>query len=345
MWHLQSPVEVGLEITWRCNLNCQHCLVKTNTLSSFVELSTEELKDIISELNDLGVFRIFLTGGEPLLRKDVSELIRFGYQKGVEMVLVTNGMLMAERLQQVKEYVQGIQISVDGHSPYTHDKLRGVKGSLQKAIDAAKLVASSQVPLSIHVVACKSNVLELRRIFDMSLSLGASKLTISDLQPAGGALEIYSKEALSREDWDMVVNSFSKVNSKKLCVSIEGYRFSFLYRHPVLDEHAPYELYETSCSCAKTKCFIAPNGDVLPCPLLRDLSAGNLREKSFREIWEESELINALRRRMKYGPEECRGCKYLFLCQGGCAAYAKFVSGDIMKADPRCPIIREHNAI
>jgi|HubBroStandDraft_6_1064221.scaffolds.fasta_scaffold39691_3 radical SAM protein with 4Fe4S-binding SPASM domain len=343
--HLAAPVEVGLELLPYCNLRCFHCYSDSGPDQSRMGLSLEKIEALCDELADLQVFRINLVGGEPFARRDIAEIIRLAAQRSLAVTITTNGTLLNERrvdaLRDAPPAV--IHVSLDGACAQTHDAIRGI-ASFDKAVRALQLLTRAGVCTAIGTVACQRNYREIPDILRLTLDLEVNNFHLMGLQPAGRGLSCFEDQRLTDDQWVFLYGFFSEraaALSERIALHLEIDKF-VLFKHGRwtpqnhLDEFARMG---STCPCSRSACTITPNGDVLPCGLMRDVVAGNIHRQSLREIWNGSEVFAAIRRR-SLGIAECSDCPFWNDCLGGCAAVTHNLAGNFTGADPRCELAK-----
>jgi len=343
--HLAAPVEVGLELLPYCNLKCFHCYSNSGPDQSHTGLSLEEIEALCDELADLQVFKINLVGGEPFARRDIVEIIQLAVDRSLAVTITTNGALLTERrLDTLRDAPPAlIQVSLDGACAETSDAIRGI-GSFDKAVRALRLLTRAGLRTAIGTVACQWNYREIPDIVRLTLELGASNFHLMGLQPAGRGLFRFEDQRLTEEQWLFLYDFFSEraaALSDRIGLHLEIDKF-VLFKHGRFTPQNHLDEFARMCStcpCGRSKCTITTNGDVLPCGLMRDVVAGNVRRQSLREIWNRSEVFAAIRRR-SLGIAACSDCPFWNDCLGGCPAITHNLAGNFTGADPRCELAK-----
>lgn len=257
------PALAILALTYKCQCRCVHCSAGLYQTSS-EELKIEEWKKIIDALDKLGVPRIHISGGEPTLKKGINKIIKYAASKGMVTFLETNGYCLNQELvQRLREAgLASIDISLDSSDAYTHDKLRGLERSFEKAIQGIKLCRIFKIPYMISTYATRNNIYsgDLIKLIILAKKTKASAIRIMPPQPSGRWLNNF-KACLKEEDKIYLRNNFPI--------------------YPILDRT------ELPCCPIKTKytIFVAPDGEIHPCPHL-PFSFGNVRSISIDEALE-----------------------------------------------------------
>ena len=322
-WPLSAPVNLTWEITHKCNLKCIHCL-SASSAASPGELSFEECKSVVDQLSALKVFEINFGGGEPLLQDYFLPLLRYIHEKGIVTCISTNGTALTDEAVACfnGNPLVNVQVSLDGATPEVNDSIRG-RGTFERIIRGIEQLAGENIPLSINTVVTSLNFSQLSRLKELAISYGA-RLRVSRFRPSGRA----------RESWAAL-----KLNSSQLQELSQwlGNDPSILTGDSFfsISQDGRRQLGLDMCGACKMTCCIDPCGFVYPCAFLqaKEFCGGNLREKSFKDIWDNSTAFNYFRH---LEPESCRICPRFEKCRGGCPAVAYFVSKDLNNADPEC---------
>lgn len=326
---------VSWNITKRCNLYCQHCYREAGPeIDTSEELTTEEGYQLIDELAEQGFRLLILSGGEPLLRDDLDKLIAYATDKGLYPVLGTNAIdLTAKRVETLKKAgLKGMGISLDSVSPEIHDKFRGQEGVWKNTIESIKLVREYEIPVQINTTISEQNFFELEGIIELAEELGARAVHPFFLVPTGRGKEIEEDSLRGKKYQEMIESILDKaeeveIELKPTCAP------QFL---PLAKERGIEMRFSRGCLAGVSYCCILPEGEVHICPYL-PVAAGNLKDQSFSEIWQDSEVFEELRDYDKY-EGKCDSCKYLGIC-GGCRARAYYYSeGNYLAGDPWCGV-------
>ena len=329
-----KPRLIAFEVTRRCRFNCRHCRAEAGACGE-EELTTSECKKILKSIAKYHKCVLILTGGEPMERGDIYELIRYAHKTGLRPVLATCGYLIDEKtiVRLKKAGVMALSFSLDGASAETHDKFRGAKGAFDSAVNAAKIAHKRRVRFQINTTISKINIDEVIGIAELAKRLGAYCFNPFILVPTGRGREI-ADEILDPVEYEALLNELLRIKLKseiKVRVTC-GPQFA-----RVCKQAEAKGLTENVAGCMGGRGFgfISYHGDVQTCGFL-DVPAGNLIENNFDfgEIWEESEFLKEVRNISDYRGR-CRICEYLGIC-GGCRARAYATSGDYLGDDPVC---------
>lgn len=332
-----KPYAISWNTTYRCNLRCSHCYLDTNALTkqSTNELNTQEgftLIDQIAELNPHVL--LILTGGEPLLRKDIYDLASYASQKGMMVVLGTNGnMIDDDRAKKLKESgVTGIGISLDSIVPERHDTFRGIPGAWDNTLNGIEACRRQGIEFQIQTTVTRENFSEIPKIIEFSYNLGARVFNLFFLVCTGKGQELTD---ITPQQYDQALHQLYELQKNYQEKMMVGAKCAPHYRRIVYEHDTTSPLtraYAGGCPAATHYCRITPEGNVTPCPYMPDIS-GNVREKSFADIWKDTADFQTLRYADLHG--RCGICEFKYLCKG-CRARALATTGDQMDEDAWC---------
>ncbi|MGD9912392.1 radical SAM protein [Methanothrix sp.] len=315
---------VAWESTGACNLSCSYCRASAGPAPSGDELSTGEIKGLIKEIAPMGAMLI-ISGGEPLLRRDVFEVSRYAADSGVRVSLASNGTLITPEIVDriLLSGISRVSISLDGASSETNDATRG-EGSFDMALRGIRAL-SGRVEFQINMTITPLNIDELDSILDLAEREGAAAVHIFFMVPTGRgrAVECIPPE-MQRYLLERIASEERSIEMRPTCAPQYG---------RVLVEMGKSRAHTAGgCIAGIRFVFISRTGDVFPCGYF-PVSAGSIRERSFSEIWSSSPLLNDLRERRLKG--RCGICGYAKTC-GGCRARAYALTGDYLDEDPTC---------
>ena len=338
-----APRLVAWEVTRRCNLNCVHCRASAERGPYPGELEGPKSLEIIDQIAGLGKSVVILTGGEPLLREDIFDLARYGTERGLRMVMATNGTLLtpviAERIR--SSGIQRVSISLDGANAEEHDKFRQVQGAYQASLKGIEILKEAGVEFQVNTTITKHNYRRCREILDSVMHLGAVAHHLFLLVPTGRAREMADQE-IDALEYEKLLLWFNQMQ-KKVPIHLKATCAPHFYRILRQEAHKRGEKVDfqtygldavtRGCLGGISFCFISYKGMVQPCGYL-ELKCGNLKEESFETIWAHSQVFDRLRDFSAY-KGKCGRCEYVKFC-GGCRARAFEATGDFMTEEPLC---------
>ncbi|MDR7303982.1 mycofactocin radical SAM maturase [Haloactinomyces albus] len=330
---LDAPICLTWEWTYACNLSCAHCLSSSGRRDPD-ELSTEEIKTVLDELERMQVFYVNIGGGEPTVRDDFWELVDYAVAHHVGIKFSTNGFrITPERARRLAatDYVD-VQISLDGATPEINDAVRG-PGSYDTAMRAMEnLAAAGMRGFKISVVMTSQNVDQLDEFQRIADSFDA-QLRITRLRPSGRGADVWDELHPSAEQ-QLQIYHWLLEHGDNVLTGDSFFHLNALGSTPLPGLNL--------CGAGRVVCLIDPVGDVYACPFaIHDAFwAGNIRDAGFGPVWRDSELFQDLRSPQTGGA--CLSCSAYDACQGGCMA-AKFFTGlPLDGPDPEC--VKGHGA-
>jgi radical SAM protein with 4Fe4S-binding SPASM domain len=341
------PLVISWNVTSRCNLKCSHCYMSAGENQFENDLSTDAAKMLIHQIVEVSRPLLILSGGEPLLREDIFEIIRYGADRGLKMGMGSNGMLIdydvAKKLMDAG--MGTVAISLDSSIPERHDEFRGVKGCWQKAVNAIEALKENGLQVQVNATVTRQNYSEVDEIMSLAEKLKVDNFHLFFLVPTGRGTNVEDITPQMYEE--MITNTLAqntqhKMNVKPSCAP----QFMRIAKQQGID----MSRWLRGCVAGLYYCRIYPSGEVTPCPYL-PINLGNIRDKSFRDIWFNSEVFKTMRD-FDQLKGKCGICDYRDVC-GGCRARAYGVStyymdfcgalhntietrGDYMAEDPWC---------
>ena len=339
------PYVVSWNLTYRCNLACEHCyldagsapLVGTENFADRSELGTEECFGVIDEIAAFAPECLtILTGGEPLLRRDILEIVRRAAERGLWVVVGTNGVRISENVAKrlADAGARGLSLSLDALDPDRHDRFRKVRGAWQNTVDGAEILNRTGLPFIVQTTAGSHNLGELDAIADFAHDRLAAKVwNLYFLVPTGRGQFVSD---MTPAQYDEVLASLYRIQQKYAGRMLVNAKCAPHYIKTVLENGGEIRTYSGGaggCPAGTHYLGIRPNGDVTPCPYL-PVFAGSLRTAGLTELWNTSALFTDIRRRASLGGR-CGECEMNAQC-GGCRARAFGMTGDLMSEDPLC---------
>jgi radical SAM protein with 4Fe4S-binding SPASM domain len=294
------------------------------------------------ELARVEQFRMMaFTGGEPLVRKDLYELLAFSKELGFTNTIATNATLIDDRIaRDMKRCGVAIAaVSLDGLDAATHDFVRGQEGAYEDAIEGMRALRRADILLHINITAMEYNLDQVEPLMGLVEELDAGILLFYQLVPVGrgesigqAALDLGANERLIR------FIAEAQRNTRAILEPVAGPQYwPFLLDRAGIRGGPLLRMAETvfhGCSAGRGFIYVKPNGEVWPCPFI-ELDCGNVRDRPFQAIYAESPVLNDLRARETRLQGECGECDYRRLC-GGCRGRSWAVTGDYLAEDPSC---------
>lgn len=328
-------------VTYQCDLKCKHCYIGEPS-NKHEELNTKQATDLISNIGDMGIPLLFMTGGEPLLRDDIFDLIQLCKDYDIMTVLSSNGLLInkqaAKKLR--KHNVHYIAVSVYG-PPSVHDDIVGLPGSFNKLMENAKSCIDEGINFCFKTVVNKYTYEHIPYIFQKGSELGVKSFYLCDLVETGRAHDGRDWR-ISRDQWlELTDFLFNKVELEQgaevdmgACPSIAPLAIEHFKKKGWDVTHAFDRLSSLSaCPIGEGSLGISARGDILPCIFMQNFSVGNILKDDIRKIALGPEIQSIAKKTQLKGI--CGSCDYKLLC-GGCRAKAKMSTGDIFEEDFTC---------
>jgi radical SAM protein with 4Fe4S-binding SPASM domain len=294
------------------------------------ELTTEECLRLIDELKALGTEMIILTGGEPLLRKDIYDIARYASAQGIWVVMGTNGVLVTDKVAQkmIECGVRGVAISLDSLECEKHNSFRGGPNAWELSVRGLDICRANGLEVLIQTTVMEMNYDEIPELIKFARAKGAWSFNLYFLVQTGRGQQMND---LPPERTEAMLSYLVEEQDKHRPMLIRSKcapHFKQIAYNKGLGG-----LESGGCMAATEYCRIMPQGDVTPCPYMT-VAAGNVREQSFREIWETSPVLQALRD-LNQLKGRCGICEFKELC-GGCRCRAYAAYGDYLQEDPAC---------
>ncbi|MEM2907833.1 MAG: radical SAM protein [Candidatus Hadarchaeales archaeon] len=327
VWH--GLYSVTWNITSKCNFSCKHCYVPP---SERRDLSTAEARKLLSQIADLGAEELYISGGEPLARGDLFDLIRYAVDLGLRVAVITNGWYLTKEKAKLfhNSGVDHVSVSVDGIGR-THDEFRNKAGSFKRCLRAIKLLKGAGVKTYLSPTFSKHNLRELPALLSLALKLRVNFST-KVMIPMGQAKSLAEYCLTPQEQkglYEYLLAKKAELNGRlDIVTTCNPYAGLLSGRRK-----RPSNKIRGGCTAGVSILCVSADGNVLPCSRLQ-LMLGNVRETTLREIWYSSELLAALRDRDNL-KGRCGACDYKNWC-GGCRAMAFARSGDFLAEDPTC---------
>jgi len=340
------PIHPVWEVTAACNLRCRHCHASGGKPAKG-ELTTEEGKKLLKNITSVKEFRmVVFTGGEPMIRPDIFELVEYASSLGLEVAIATNGTLItsevARRLKRIG--VCDLAIGIDAAEAQLHDFIRSSPGCFDRTMRGIYATKEAGIGLQLNITVMKYNCHEVPRLLDLADKLDAEIVLLYQMVPQGrgskNGLEISVEEYA---DLMKLVSERQKDCNPIIEPTCAPQYFSYLvsknsgYLGKKLAPH-----FFKGCTAGRGLCYVKSDGEVWACPFI-PVSAGNVRGISLAEIWNSSPLFQSLRDRGNL-KGKCGACSYKNIC-GGCRGRAYAHSSDYFAEDPLCLVFQRSLSI
>lgn len=326
------------EVTEACNLRCRHCHV-SSTGAGPDELTTREGMGFVDQLATIEAFRMLVySGGEPLVRKDIDELLAHSARRGLVNVIATNGTLIdAGRARELKRLgVRGIAVGFDSTDPSIHNEIRRSPTAFDRAMRGIEACKAAGMVVQINFTAMRENLATLPDVIRFCHEIRADIMLCYQLVPMGRGSAIVDS-ALSAEETRELVSTVRRMQRDAVTI-VEPVAAPQYWPHLLGRDHTGEKPPMSGdafhgCAAGWGLLYVKPNGNVWPCPFV-PISGGSVRDKSLREIWEQSDIFMKLRDRSQL-KGKCGECENKEIC-GGCRGKAYAASGDPLGEDPAC---------
>jgi pyrroloquinoline quinone biosynthesis protein E len=337
--HTDGPQSLIAEVTHRCPLHCVYCSNPLEMQPREAELSADVWARVFREAGELGVLQLHLTGGEPLARPDLTELVAAGRAAGLYVNLITSGLgLTPPRTGElVGAGLDHIQLSLQGADEQSADEIAGARAHARK-IALAALIRRYPVAFTLNMVVHRQNLDRLPAMLALAEDLQADRLEIANVQYYGWALRNRDKLLPTRAQLERSI-AVVQAAQERLAgrMRIEFVPPDYFARYP------------KACmgGWGRNVMLVDAGGDALPChaaKVIPGLDFDNVAQRPLRWIWEESPAFNRFRGE-DWMPEPCRSCDRRQLDFGGCRCQALLLAGDAAATDPACSLAPAHSLV
>ncbi len=335
-------------VTWRCTRRCVgSCLYCSYTpeYAKDVEVNTETAKKIVDEIHNFGCEWLGISGGEPLVRKDIFDIIAYAEKEyGMDVSLITSGFAFDDaRLQNLAKYHVHTAVSIDG-TRESNDKIRG-KGAYDKALFAMKKLSENGILDCVVTTMTKYNIKEMEHPTKLSAEYGARMVVYHNLVPVGRAGSNMPDLAPTPDEYEAAFNQIYDLQVEyagkvKVNVYAPFYARIVRQRNPANFWDWFQNGYLGKCTIGANYISITENGDYRSCGFHEDYRLGNVKDKTLKQTWDalqQSELHLKLRDKSNI-KGRCGVCEYREIC-GGCRTRAQYYTGDLFESDPACAYI------
>ncbi|HHC19238.1 MAG TPA: radical SAM protein [Euryarchaeota archaeon] len=346
---LPAPFLIVWNFTNMCNLRCKHCYQRADKPLPN-ELSLKEKIMVVDQLDKAGVAAIALSGGEPTIHPHFYTILHEIASRGIYAAVATNGWVFAdiEKLMKAKKLgLRYVEVSVDSANPRKHDWFRGTPGSWERAVKALENAVKLGVNHAMAVTITKANIYEVEDLLDLAESIGVKRVVFFNFVPVGRGKDNLWLDLDPFEREEFLKTIYKEMSKRKLeIVSTAPQYGRVALQLSSGRDVAPTHFYVGSdpivravaefvggCGAGRIYAGIQPEGTIIPCVFM-PIPVGNLREKTFWNLWVNAPLFKLLRDRSKL-EGHCAICPYKNIC-GGCRARAYGYFGNPVAPDPGC---------
>lgn len=293
------PLSLHLDLTWRCNERCIHCYLDHDDAA---ELSLGEIRRLLDQCAEAGVFFLTLSGGEIFLRRDLRAIVAHARERGFDIKLKTNAILITETdIAWIRDYgVHRVQISIYSHRAGTHDAITKVPGSLVRSVAAIRMLRDSGIHVAIACVLMRPNFSDFGGVRALAEELGAEFTIDPTITPHLNSDRSILGLNVGRDELASLFRDETLV----------GDATAFCAPPPPVDADV---LDGIPCSAGHTSCYVSPHGDVYPCVQF-PLSCGNVRKTPFMDIWRHSARFQEVRAIRARDLSTCSSCGHVGTC-------------------------------
>lgn len=330
---IQGMHTLWLNVTYRCNLHCLHCFRAAGEVQEN-ELTSQEIYGVIDEFESLGGRELVFSGGEPLLRDDILDILHYANKKSIKSVkLITNGTLITSKIAKALKEIEPIyvQVSIDGATKKTADKVRG-KNAFQKAVAGVKHLAEGGLAqdLVLSMTLMNTNLEELEKFIELAIDLGATGVHFPLFQPVGRGKK--NQDQLTPDVESLHVALKRILNARE--------RYSKRITFSLSPEIIKYVrgLRRDYCGAGIGIWSMEPDGSITPCAGLYDSQfiAGSIREQTLKEIVLKSPVARRFQALHVIDNPNCASCELRFMCGGGCHVDRFAKHGELESPWPKC---------
>lgn len=323
-----APRVLSWNLTQRCNLKCAHCYLSAGETAE-AELSTEEALGVVDQAAQAGTELLILSGGEPLMRRDLLQIASHAAERGLAVVLGTNGtMLSARTVERLKEAgVQGAGISLDSLDASKHDAFRGVPGAWERAAAGVRRCVAAGLPVLVQTTATPWNYEEIPDLLAFAAQEGATGFVLYSLVCTGRGEALTD---ITSEQYELALASILEGQARYPNMMVRARCAPHILR--LAKQRGSPLVSSAGCLAGTLYGRIGPEGEVTPCPYL-PVVAGNVRQDSLATLWSEAPALQQFRSPQLGG--RCGVCEFRQDC-GGCRARVFGATGELWGEDPFC---------
>ena len=310
-YQYSAPLRMDAALTFRCQNNCGHCYA--GGPHEAPEMDTQQWKQAIDKLSEIGIFIVTFTGGEPTLREDLPELLLYAQNKGIVTGLITNGRRLKDKAYVStleKSGLDFVQVTLESHDAKIHDLMTSEKGSWKETVAGIKNAVDSQIYVTTNSTLSKHNAAGFMQTIEFINKLNVDAFGCNSLIYSGKASSVEDEFALTYEELNRLLPSI-KAKAEQLAIDFLWYTPTQYCRFDPVQAG----LGVKSCTAALINMCVGPNGDIYPCQSYFE-SLGNILTGTWANIWNHP-TAQKIRSR-GYAEEKCRNCEQLQVCGSGC---------------------------
>ncbi len=347
---MSTPRTVDLAITGTCNLSCLYCSHFSSASDVRGDLPAREWLLFFEELKNLAVMNVTLSGGEPFFRSDLPVILEGIVRNRMRFYILSNGTMISDEMAAFLSETgrcDGVQISIDGSSPESHDFFRG-RGNFSRAVSGVRTLQKKEVPVSVRVTIHKKNIDDIESVIALLLDeLDLDSISTNSACYMGLCRENSDLIRLGLEDRLKAMETLLKLNAKypdRIQASagplFEAGDWLEMDRARQKGEgHLPGRGFLSGCSGPMSQMAVRADGVMIPCGQLSHMALGRINRDSLRDVWQNHPELKRLRERYRIPLtdfEGCRKCRYIDYCTGGCPAISCAMGGDAYRPAPEC---------
>ena len=348
---LCAPFLIVWNFTNACNLRCKHCYQNAGPKPLPNELTFEEKLNVLNQLDEMEIPSIAFSGGEPTIHPDFIPIVKEASRRGIYTAVATNGLAFASESftdKALKAGLNYVEVSLDSTDPKVHDEFRGIKGAWELAVKGIKnVVKHGGASTGVAMTLTKLNKDQIGDMVRLAEELGVTRVIFFNFIPTGRgkenvAFDLTPEEREEALRWIYQESRRSSVQVVSTAPQLARVSWQMSQGEDVLPTHFSIPRSQTlrslaefigGCGAGRIYAAIQPDGKVTPCVFM-PIIVGDLREQTFKDIWENSEVMLKLRNKDLIKPP-CGECPYRYVC-GGCRARAYSYHGDYLAPDPGC---------
>lgn len=331
------PLEIGIFVTGRCNFNCIHC--SSSYIRHTKDIPLMVIKKIVDEIARKKSFTVNVTGGEPFLREDMIDILKYIESKNLNIHINTNGSLLTKKIAKELSNINITHIDVTVHaiSPNVFKNFcRTSTRNLQNVLKGLKYAKKYSLPVAITCTLTKINWKDYLKVIKKVTSFKLDTFFAATLvHPSGEGLKNFKKLFIDYDKYPMIIDKLDRAAKKYQTEIMVQVPFP---SHPTSQINNLRGRNDTGCPCGEFSCFICPDGKVIFCPYAFDefFILGNIFEGSLSKIWN-SNVLSWKKERIKNITGRCKFCKFLDICKGGCPVDTFYLTGKLENSYPLCP--------